>query len=392
MRTMDTAALPVSAAPHRPDPSPAAGGWDWWLLATSIALAGFGLLMILSASSVHADARYGDALRFVTRQSMGLGMGLAAAVAALVVPWRWYRSGNWYLYALMILMLLLVWTPLGEGANGARRWLNFGLMNVQPSELVKVGLILFASNYLAGNAGRMDDLLGTIAPLVTLCAVPIVLVFLEPDFGSTVILSALLAYLLLVAGLRKSWMALLGVAASAVLAVAMVAEPYRMRRLTSFSDPLGDAEGDGYQVVQAWIAMGSGGATGKGLGTGVAQSGFLPEAHTDFIGAVVAEELGAVGWVALVAAYGILLWRGTVIASNARTLYGNLVAGGVTTLLASQVVVNLGVIVGLLPPKGLVLPFLSYGATAAIANVLCVGILLRIGLEGGSRKDANVSG
>lgn len=374
-----TATITDSAAPADASRD---GGWDWWLLSTSLVLAALGLLLILSASSDMADSRYGDALRFVTRQGLGMLVGMVGAVVALTVPWGWYRGRPmWALAGLVLVSLLLVWSPLGVGANGARRWLDLGLLNVQPSEFAKIAVILVGANYLAHNAHRIDDILGVVLPLCMMVAVPTVLVLLEPDFGSMVILVGLLGYQLIIAGLPKKWIAGgLGLG-GAGLGLLAVAEPYRLRRLTSFMHPFEDMEGDGYQVIQGWIAMGTGGVAGRGLGGGAAQSGFLPEAHTDFIAAVMAEEAGAIGWVAMVALYGILLWRGTVIANRASSLYGTLLAGGVTTLLMAQTVVNLGVIVGWVPPKGLVLPFLSYGASAVMIHVVCVALLLRVGLE-----------
>ena len=361
------------------------GSWDWWLLGVVVALVALGLLMILSASSVMADQRYGDALRFVTRQLIGLGLGLGAAVSVLVIPWGWFRTGSRWILGASVVMLALVWTPLGHGANGARRWLDVGLLNLQPSEMAKVAIILFASDYLARNAHQLNRA-GGLLPLLGLCGVPIVLTSIQPDFGSTVILVGLVGYLLILAGLRSSWVVLGGVATVAALSFVALLQPYRIRRLTSFVDPLENASGDGYQVVQAWIALAQGGLTGQGLGTGVAQRGFLPEAHTDFIGAVVGEELGAIGWLVMVACYGVVLWRGTTIAARANGLYGNLLAGGVTTLLTVQAIINLGVIVGWVPPKGLVLPFVSYGASAVVVHILCIGLLLRVGLESPARR------
>ncbi len=367
-------------------PQSRTGSWDWWLLGVTFGLCGLGLLMILSASSVMADQNYGDALRFVTRQIMGLGIGLAAAVTALVVPWRWYRTRAHYVLGASALMLALVWTPLGHGAKGARRWLDLGPLNIQPSEVAKVAVILFASHYLAKNAHKLKDLVGGVLPLLGLCGIPIFLTFIQPDFGSTVILCGLVGYLLIVAGMRTLWVMIGGTVAVAGLASLAVLAPYRIRRLASFTDPLENASGDGYQVVQGWIALAQGGLFGQGLGNGIAQRGFLPEPHTDFIGAVIGEELGAIGWLVMVACYGIVLWRGTVLASRAGGLYGNLLAGGVTTLLAVQAIINLGVIVGWVPPKGLVLPFVSYGASAVVVHVLCIGLLLRVGLESPARR------
>ena len=211
-------------------------------------------------------------------------------------------------------------------------------------------------------------------------------VFFQPDYGTTVVLAGLVGVLLLVAGLKMRWVVLIGAMGLPSLGVMATMAEYRMRRITSFLDPFADPSGDGYQVIQGWIAMSTGGWTGRGLGTGVAQSGFLPEAHTDFISAIVAEELGVIGWSVLIAAYVILIWRGMRISERAPDFFGQLLASGITAMLAVQALVNLGVVTGLAPAKGLVLPFMSYGASAILVHTLCAGVLLRISLESGSLR------
>lgn len=359
-----------------------AGHPDWWLLGATVLLAGWGLLMILSASSVHADTEYGNALRYVSRQGAGLLFGTAVALAVLRVPWLWLRQSAWWVYGGALLALALVLTPLGNHAGGAARWLSIGGVNFQPSEAAKVAIVLALAHYLAANEGRLRDLVGVVLPGIGVAAPAIVLVLMEPDFGTTVILVGLLGVMLYVAGLQWRWVLTGGAVAATSLGVIAVLAAYRVRRLAAFTDPHADPSDSGYQVVQAWIAMAQGGLFGQGLGAGVAQAGFLPEAHTDFIAAVIGEELGAIGWIAIVVVHGIVIWRGTVIASRARDLFGTLLAAGVTALLAAQVLINLGVVSGWVPNKGLVLPFLSYGATAAMVHVLCIGLLLRVALEG----------
>ena len=360
---------------------PGGGTWDWWLLGASVILAGFGLLMILSASSVQADADFGDALLFVTRQGIGLLLGVLGAVAVLRIPWRWLRRSAWVAWLGTVISLLLVMTPLGHASGGAARWLVLGGLRFQPSEVAKVALVLVLAHYLAANAGRIKDVVGTVLPAVGLTAPIVFLVLMQPDFGTTVILVGLLGVLLFLAGLQWRWLAGFGLVAATGLAMVAVAAPYRLRRLTAFTDPFADPSDAGYQVVQGWIAMAQGGLFGRGIGAGVAQSGFLPEAHTDSIAAVVGEELGAVGWVLMVALQLVLVWRATVLADRSRELFGTLLAGGLAALLGAQAIVNLGVVCGLLPTKGLVLPFLSYGASAAVMHTVCIGLLLRIGLD-----------
>lgn len=373
--------VPTAAAASEAPASPApVSGFDWPLFGAFAALVGLGLLMNLSASSLMADAYYGDALHFVTRQSIGLGAGLLGGLFILKMPWRLLRRGSWWAYAAVLIALALVFSPIGREANGAMRWISVGGINQQPSEYAKLVLILVLSHYLAANEGRLQDTVGVLIPALALPAPVLLLVLLEPDFGSSVILVALTGILLFLAGLRWRWIVALGASAVAALAVLILIEPYRMRRLTSFTDPFADVEGAGYQVIQGWIALANGGMFGQGLASGVAQRGFLPEAHTDFISAVIGEELGAVGFAGMTLLYVAIVWRGVVIAGRSQDLYGTLVAMAITSLFGMQAIVNLGVVVGWLPAKGLVLPFLSYGASAITVHVLCMATLLRVGM------------
>ncbi|MBW2253531.1 MAG: putative lipid II flippase FtsW [Deltaproteobacteria bacterium] len=375
----------MSAITHAADQGTATraypGHWDWWLIGATVLLAGFGLLMILSASSVRADAEYGNALRFVSRQGAGLLLGLGVSLVVLGAPWLWLRQAAWPVYVASLLGLGLVMTPLGYSAYNATRWISVGGINFQPSEAAKLAMVLVLAHYLAANEGRLRDLVGAVLPALGVAVPAILLVLLEPDFSTAAILAGLVGVMLYVAGLQWRWLLTLGGSGLVAFIGIAVLASYRMRRLSAFLDPYADPTDSGYQVVQGWIAMAHGGVLGQGLGAGVAQSGFLPEAHTDFIAAVVGEELGAVGWCALVLAQAVLVWRGTMIASRAPDLFGTLLASGVTMLLAVQTLVNLGVVTGLVPNTGLVLPFLSYGASAVVVHVVCIGLLLRVGLE-----------
>ncbi len=364
------------------------GGWDWPLFGITVVLAGLGLLMILSASSLEADARYGDALHFVTRQALGLVAGGVVATAIALAPWSWLRRAAWPFYLLVLVLLALVMSPLGHEANGAARWIRVGPIHLQPSEFAKPALVVVLAHYLACNEGRLRDVVGVVVPGLSLVVPLLVLILFQKDFGTTVILLGLTGVLLFVAGLQ--WRYVFGLAGLAAggLALLVAVEPYRIRRLTSFLDPFADPDGAGYQVVQGWIALAAGGLTGTGIASGVAQRGFLPEAHTDFIIAVIGEELGAVGWAFTVLLLAGLIWRGMVIASRADTLFGMLVASGITAMFAAQAIINIGVVGGALPAKGLVLPFLSYGASAALCHAMCVGMLLRIGMETGAELPA----
>jgi len=381
--------LPVSTRPvSNESPSQCEGNTrtsvkpDWWLIGAVGLLAGLGLLVILSASSLMADSRYSNSFHFVLRQGIALSAGALGAAVLMRVPTARLRQFATPAYVLAVIALVLVLTPLGRSAYGSARWINLGFFNFQPSEFAKFALILAFSNHLARNEGRIADVAGVVLPGLIVWGAPVILlVYLEPDFLTSVLMSSLLGVLLYVGGLRWRWMLSMGAVALAALGAMLVAEPYRVRRLTSFLDPFSDPENTGYQVIQGWIALASGGFTGQGMASGLAQRGFLPEAHTDFIAAVVGEEFGAVGWVLMLAIYGVILWRCVRITFRSPTFFGVLLGSALTTLIAFQVIVNLCVVVSWFPPTGLVLPFLSYGATAVVFHMLAVGILLRLHIE-----------
>ncbi len=382
----DTAWVAATAAEAKGGAASRWGGLDWPLIGFAGTLMAFGLLMILSASSLDADATYGNAMHFVTRQSAGLIMGCMVSAVVLMLPWSWMKRGTWVAYGGSLFTLALVLSPLGHSAKGAARWVKLGPINLQPSEFAKVALILILSSYLASNRGRLKDVVGVGLPGVALLMPLVVLIVFQKDFGTTVILLGLAGVLYFVAGLQWRYIVAGLGGGVGLLAFLVAIEPYRLKRLTSFLDPFADPDGAGYQVVQGWIALASGGPFGAGLATGVAQRGFLPEAHTDFISAVIGEELGAMGWVFTIVLLLGVVWRGFEISRRAPDFFGMLVAIGLSTMFAAQAIINMGVVAGLVPPKGLVLPFLSYGASAALFHTLCIGILLRVSMASGESE------
>lgn len=354
---------------------------DLGLIGIVLSLSGYGLLMILSASYFQAESDYRDPFHFVVRQLLGLGIGIAFASVLLVSAYGQIRRMAWPLYLGTLAALIVVMTPFGHKVNGATRWIDVGPILVQPSEIARLSLLLILSDYLANNRGRLNDVLGVGIPALGLVLPFVVLVIFQRDFGTTAILLGLSGVLLFVSGLQWRWVFAGGSAVAALLTFLVVVEPFRIRRLVSFLDPFADPSDSGYHVIQGWIALATGGAFGTGLASGVAQRGFLPEPHNDFISAVIGEELGAVGWCAVVLLELALVWRSFAIAARATDLFGSLTATGIASMFGAQAVINLGVVGGLLPTKGLVLPFVSYGASAAVVHTVCVGLLLRIGLE-----------
>jgi len=364
--------MSTPAAPRR---------YDLPLLLTTFALVAFGLTMVYSASAYDAVEDYGDPFHYVFRQGIAVALGVIGLVVAARMPYRRLRTHAPLFYGVAVTALLLVWVPgIGHAANGANRWFGVGGFNFQPAEFAKLAVLVGFASWLHRNRADIHDprVLG-LAGLGIL--VPLGLIVVQPDFGSTLIISLLCGVMLFLAGLRWSWVASIFSTGAVLLGLVMVAEPYRRARLVSFLDPFEHCDGDGYQVCQSLLALHNGGLFGQGVGASQAKLIFLPEPHNDFIAAVLGEELGLVGIALLVAAFALFAWRGFDIARRAPDLFGTLLASTLTVMVVGQACLNLGVVFSLVPPKGLVLPFLSYGSSAMLVNLLAVGILLSISAE-----------
>ena len=361
---------------------PSARRYDTNLLLITLALLAFGLMMVWSASAFVAQDTTRDGYHFVVRQVIAIAMGAALGGAAMVTPYRKLRKLAPALYIMSIAFLCAVWIPgLGHAANGAQRWFGVGGFHFQPAELLKVSLLIGLATWLHKHRANIHDFPNVLIPAGVVILFPLVFVILQPDFGSTAITGLLCATMLFFAGLRKRWIVGVFSSLALVLAAIMIAEPYRRARLLSFLDPFADCGGDGYQVCQSLLALHHGGLSGRGLGESSAKLLYLPEPYNDFIAAVLGEELGLAGFVLLSALYIALAWRGFSIARRAPDLFGSLLASTFTVMIVGQAVLNLGVVLSVVPNKGLVLPFLSYGASAMMMNIAAVGILLSVSAE-----------
>jgi cell division protein FtsW len=372
---------------------------DVLLIGITALLLAIGLLMVTSASIALGDRQHGDAFYFLERQLFAAVLGLAAGWVMVKIPTRiWQSLGSW-LAGIALAMLVLVLIPgLGHTANGSTRWLSVGGMNiVQVSEPARLMLLIYVADYaVRRNQELRSGLLGMVKPLLIVGAAG-GLLLLQPDFGSAVLLVAMSFAVLFIAGARVR--DVLVVVVPLVLAFAALAKfsPYRMRRILGFWDPWADPYGDGFQLTQSLIAIGTGEWTGLGLGGSVQKLFYLPEAHTDFIFAVIAEEFGLVGSLVMIALYGVLIWRAMAIARAAAARDASFqayVAFGLGIWLAIQAVINLGVNMGVLPTKGLTLPLVSYGRSSLMVTLAALGLLLRIdlenrGLAGAGRRRVN---
>jgi cell division protein FtsW len=356
------------------------GRFDQRLLAlVTLGLVAFGLVMVYSATSASAALGNDDPMSYLKRQSVYAFLGVVLMLVAARIDYHRLR----YLAPPLVLVALGLCTAVlvaGPEINGARRWFLLGPASFQPSELAKLSLCVFAAAYLARR--RTPQTLGELArPLGTLTAIFCALILLEPDLGTTITLCGMVLAIFLVAGVP--FRPLLGatILAVGVGLLAIWVEPYRRARVFSFLDPWSDAEGSGFQIIQAMIGIGSGGITGQGLGEGVAKALYLPEAHTDMIFAVIGEELGLVGSALVISAFVVFAIVGFRIALRCRDPFGKLLAAGVTALVCGQASVNLAAVLGIAPLTGIPLPFVSYGGSSLVVLLASVGILLNIAVN-----------
>lgn len=358
---------------------------DWPLLLCVLLLLGFGFVMVASASMSIADRTFGTPFHFVIRHAIALGMALGAGMLVFAIPLHWWERAGAALFLLGLVLLVLVLVPgIGRTVNGATRWIPLGPFNLQSSEFMKFFAVIYVSGYLVRRRQEVATRLwGFIKPMA-LMVVASALIMRQPDFGTTAVLLATVMGMLFLGGVQMShFVSLFGMLATAAVTL-VILEPYRLQRVTSFMDPFADPFDTGFQLSQALIAFGRGEWIGVGLGNGIQKQFFLPEAHTDFLMAVIGEELGLVGTLAVIAVFGFIVWRALAIgarAARADRWFATYAAHGLAIGIGMQSLVNIGVNLGLLPTKGLTLPFLSYGSNSLIVACMAVGLLLRIDLD-----------
>jgi cell division protein FtsW len=359
-------------------------GVDPWLLGAAVVLAGFGVVMVASAS-MHLSLRTGDPFHYVYRHLFALGLGVLLGLAAFSTPSAWWHKSGTALYFLGVGLLALVFVPgLGREANGAVRWVAAGPLSLQTSEFMKVFVVLYMAGYLVRRQLEVAfSVWGFVKP-VLLLVIACTLLMLQPDFGTTVVLLTTAFGLLFLGGAPLWQFALLLGLSGAALGALVLVSPYRLERVTTFLNPWADPQSAGYQLAQALIAFGRGEWTGVGLGNGIQKQFHLPEAHTDFVMAVIGEEFGLVGTLLVIALFGVIVWRCFAIGARADLRgdrYAAYVAYGLGLWIGLQAFINIGVNVGLLPTKGLTLPFVSYGSNSLIVVCAAVGLLSRLHFE-----------
>lgn len=358
----------------------AAAPVDRPLLLSTFLLLGFGLIMVGSAGVAYGDVRFGDGYFFFKRQLIGVGLGLVLMYVMQRIPYAFWRKTALPIFLSGIALLVLVLLPgIGTTASGAARWISLGPVSFQPSEVVKLGLIIyFAAFFSGGNGKRKTDFSEGVVPFLLMLALIAFLLLSQPDAGTLGIMFLIAFSIFFAAGARLSHLAgLVGTGLLGLVAL-IAAAPYRMRRMLVFLDPEHDPSGAGYQMKQALIALGSGGILGVGLGRGRQKFLYLPEPMTDSIFAVVGEELGMLGCVVLIGLFLFFAYRGYRVANRAADDFGKLLATGIVSWIVLQAFVNIFAITGLMPLTGIPLPLISYGGTSVAVSLAAIGILLNI--------------
>jgi len=358
------------------------------LVWSALMLAAVGLVMVYSASIAMAEAERFTGFRtsyFLVRHSIYLLIGLVFAAALFRIPlWLWQRASPWLFLAGTAMLVAVLVPGLGREVNGARRWIPLGIATFQPSELMKLFVVLYAADYTVRKAAFMDDVKKGFLPMFAVMTTIAALLLREPDFGALVVVTAIAMAVLFLGGLNWRLFAGLATLLGVAFAVLIVSSPYRLQRILGFMDPWNDSYGKGYQLSHSLIAFGRGEWFGVGLGASIEKLFYLPEAHTDFLLAVIAEELGFAGVLAVILLFLFLVHRAFAVGRQAASLeryFAALVAQGIGVWIAGQAFINMGVNMGLLPTKGLTLPLLSFGGTGIVVTCMALGILMRIDWE-----------
>jgi cell division protein FtsW len=351
---------------------------DRVLFSATLLLVCASIVMVYSASAVVALERFDQAYFFLIKQALWAVLGLAVLAIAMRIDYRTYRNDPFVWGAIAFVVLMLVGVMFSAPVNGTRRWFNLGGLGIQPSELAKIAAILFTALILERRMHRIDEVQYSLLPILIVVGGMFGLIVLEPDYGTAISLLLIVGLMVFAAGLNYRYLLGTALVVLPVLWVVLMSADYRRRRLLAFWNPEADPLGDGFQVLQSLIAVGTGHIFGKGLMGGVQKLFYLPEPHTDFIYAVIAEELGLIGATAVLVCFCVIAWRGARIALRAEDAFGSFVALGLTTMVAVQALVNISVVLGLVPTKGIPLPLVSAGGSSLLINLLGIGMLLNI--------------
>ena len=363
---------------------------DKWLFAATTGLSLFGVVMVYSASALIAERESGSQFYYVIKQGAWVAIGFVVMLLAMQFNYQQLKNKR-IVYGLLILSTITLMSVFAFSAsNGAHRWIKLPVMSIQPSELSKLALVIFLAYYLEKRAGEEADFWRTFVPCGFVTAWLAALIVIEPDLGTALMLALIFLVMIYTAGARLAHLALAATPALIAVLGLLIFVPFRMKRLITFLDPWADAQGGGFQVVQSLISVGSGGTNGLGFAQGKQKMLFLPFAHSDFIFAVIGEELGLVGTLAVVAVFALFLWRGIRTALLAPDRFGMLLSLGIVTSIVAQALFNISVVLSLVPTKGIPLPFISYGGSSLIPTLAAVGILLNVSQHASGSVDVGL--
>lgn len=352
---------------------------DYFLFISVILISIFGIIMIYSASSIWAEFKYQDAFKYVKQQGLFFVIGILAMLFASKIDLEFLRKKANLILGICFILLVLVLIPgIGTVRNGSRSWFGIGGLGVQPSEFAKLGLIIFASKYLARNQKSMGDIKKGALPIFLVIGIFFVLIMLEPDFGTAMVMALTLIALIFASGLKISFFVKLGVLGLAGIVALIIAAPYRMARIVSFLNPWSDPLGSGYQIIQSLYAIGPGGLLGQGFLNSRQKHFYLPEPQTDFIFSIISEEFGFLGVLIVCGFFFFIFYRMLRIALRSNDLFSKYLAFGLASLLFIQAALNLAVVVGLIPVTGVTLPFFSYGGSSLLISMISVGLVLNV--------------
>lgn len=360
------------------------GHYDRMLLIAIFMLVSASMVMVYSSSSVVALTSYDDASFFMKRQLMWTSIGLLLMALAMRTDFRLLAERRAVLILVILSLTLLAATfipGIGRMINGSRRWLRLGMFSFQPSELAKFSLVVYMSYTIAKKGERIRDFMNGLVPAYVATAVFLGVLLVQPDFGAAMTIASVVFIMLFAGGANLIHLGGTILAAMPFVIFAVTHKAYRWKRITAFLDPWADPHGSGHQIIQSFLAFGSGGVFGRGLGEGKQKLLFLPERHSDFIYAVIGEELGLIGALAVLALFLVILWRGVKIALSAGDDFSRLLALGITLLISIQGLINMAVVTGLLPTKGIALPLVSYGGSSLVITMAALGVLLSISKE-----------
>ena len=364
--------------------------FDFIFFVIIIILLSLGIVMVLSASAPSAIAESGNSYSYVIQQLKAAILGIILMLIISKIDYRLYKKFYKAIYWISVLILLLVLIPgLGSSSNGATRWIDLKFIQFQPSELTKIGLIVFYAGYLADHKSELKSFgKGFVKPLIYILPPIAILYFVQNHLSASVVIGAVTCVMMIMAGCRLLYFVIAGLIGALVMTVGIIALQatgkggFRIKRIMSFMDPWADATEVGWQAVQGLYAIGSGGLFGVGLGESKQKYLYIPEPHNDFIFSILAEELGFVGCVIVILLFAIFIWRGILIAIKSPDMFGSLLATGITTLIGVQVIINIGVVTSSIPNTGMPLPFFSYGGTALLILLCSCGVLLNISRAG----------